>query len=592
MPRKNKIILRTGTTVPVATDFVTGEPAYHSSSGLLYVKNGAGNMAAINLTDGDKGDITVSGTGATWTIDAGVVTYAKIQNVSATDKLLGRSSAGAGAVQEIACTAAGRAILDDADATAQRTTLGLGTIATQNAEFASLTGGSINGMSVGATTRSTGAFTTLAANSTLSVSVATASQSAAIISGPGGGVLYVDYAGSGSNFYDANAHNFRTASGTRATFSIGTSRSFATGNDDKYALGSRFSATGGLVYFGAVTASASPDCQISNSGGASLLYMKDNGNVGIGNTNPGFKLDVTGTANVSSTLQLSGSASGYVAFQAPASPTSHTYTLPAVTGTAGQVLTTNGSGVLSWAAPIADGAVTYAKIQNVSSVNCLLGRAGTLEAVVAEIPCTAAGRALIADATNTVQRATLGFDTSGGITALGVGVTTTAGRGVLQLSGGIGFPATVALSTDANTLDDYEEGSWTPTLSAATTAPTVTYNADAATGRVGRYVKVGRIVHIWGRIRLASKTGGSGLVIITGLPFTPFNGTGCVNSPSVYIGLMSGWTTAGPAAGYFNAGATTITLASSAATATAGIPIANAGATADVMWSGTYETDE
>lgn len=57
------------------------------------------------------------------------VTYAKIQNVSATDKLLGRSSSGAGNVEEITCTAAGRALLDDADSSAQRTTLGLGGLA-------------------------------------------------------------------------------------------------------------------------------------------------------------------------------------------------------------------------------------------------------------------------------------------------------------------------------------------------------------------------------------------------------------------------------------------------------------------------------
>jgi hypothetical protein len=45
----------------------------------------------------------------------------------ATDRLLGRATAGAGAVEEITCTAAGRALLDDADAAAQRTTLGVGT---------------------------------------------------------------------------------------------------------------------------------------------------------------------------------------------------------------------------------------------------------------------------------------------------------------------------------------------------------------------------------------------------------------------------------------------------------------------------------
>jgi hypothetical protein len=53
------------------------------------------------------------------------VTYAKIQNVSATDKLLGRSTAGAGDVEEIACTAAGRALIAGADKFAQQTTLGI-----------------------------------------------------------------------------------------------------------------------------------------------------------------------------------------------------------------------------------------------------------------------------------------------------------------------------------------------------------------------------------------------------------------------------------------------------------------------------------
>jgi hypothetical protein len=77
------------------------------------------------LSDGDYGDITVSSTGTVMTIDNDVVTYAKMQNVSATDRLLGRVSSGAGDVEEIACTAAGRALLDDATASDQRTTLGL-----------------------------------------------------------------------------------------------------------------------------------------------------------------------------------------------------------------------------------------------------------------------------------------------------------------------------------------------------------------------------------------------------------------------------------------------------------------------------------
>ncbi len=80
------------------------------------------------------GDVTGTGTGSfAATIGNDKVTYAKMQNVSATDKLIGRSTAGAGDPEEITCTAAGRALIDDADAAAQRVTLGVVSDAAYNA---------------------------------------------------------------------------------------------------------------------------------------------------------------------------------------------------------------------------------------------------------------------------------------------------------------------------------------------------------------------------------------------------------------------------------------------------------------------------
>lgn len=103
----------------------TGNPEVNTlatlKTDLLLTGTNSGDQT-ITLT----GDVTGSGTGSfAATIANDAVTYAKMQDISATDKILGRSTAGAGNTEEITCTAAGRALIDDVAASNQRTTLGL-----------------------------------------------------------------------------------------------------------------------------------------------------------------------------------------------------------------------------------------------------------------------------------------------------------------------------------------------------------------------------------------------------------------------------------------------------------------------------------
>ena len=88
-------------------------------------------------------------------------------------------------------------------------------------------------------------------------------------------------------------------------------------------------------------------------------------------------------------------------------------------------------------------------------------------------------------------------------------------QGATSQSGtGITFPATQSASSNANTLDDYEEGTWTPTFAGETTAGTTTYLVQR-----GGYIKIGSMVTVWCDVAVNTATG-TGNVLIGGLPFT------------------------------------------------------------------------
>lgn len=87
----------------------------------------------------------------------------------------------------------------------------------------------------------------------------------------------------------------------------------------------------------------------------------------------------------------------------------------------------------------------------------------------------------------------------------------------------IAFPATQVASADANTLDDYEEGTFTPTISFAGASVGITYATQT-----GVYTKVGNVVHFKLFINLSNKGSSVGAVRIEGLPFTAAAG---IDSP-------------------------------------------------------------
>jgi hypothetical protein len=120
-------------------------------------------------------------------------------------------------------------------------------------------------------------------------------------------------------------------------------------------------------------------------------------------------------------------------------------------------------------------------------------------------------------------------------TTISVGAATPSTSGA-----GITFPATQSASTNANTLDDYEEGTWTPYFFFTTTQQsTGPYNE-------ARYVKVGQLVTLMGIVSLGTKSG-TGNLQIGNLPFVAAtqagwysgNASGIISNFTGYTGWIT-----------------------------------------------------
>ena len=260
----------------------------------------------------------------------------------------------------------------------------------------------------------------------------------------------------------------------------------------------------------------------------STINATTNGIVTIGDSVATLALQTGGTTAVaidtaqivtlSKSLALLGSSSGSVTIAAPAVAGSTTLTLPATSGTLLQ------SGTAVTVAQGGTGQTTYTDGQllignstgnTLTKATLTAGTNVTITNTAGGITIAAAGGGGSPGGSNTqVQYNNSGaFGGISGFTTDGTRVTasTTIGVGGATPStsgSGITFPATSSISTSVKTLDDYERGTWTPSLGG-----TATYGF-----RNGEYVKIGRLVFIQGNIEVSSIGTGSASTV-TGLPF-------------------------------------------------------------------------
>lgn len=183
---------------------------------------------------------------------------------------------------------------------------------------------------------------------------------------------------------------------------------------------------------------------------------------------------------------------------------------------------------------------------------------------------------------NTTQNSTAQIWNSGGTGASAISMdfpldisTSTAGQ--------IKFPATQNASSNVNTLDDYEEGAWTPAASFAGGNGDLSYSIQA-----GQYTKIGRQVTCVAYL-LFSETTASGNLSISGLPFTSSSITNLLGGFGIFTDNLA--LIVGAPVGFINTSSTTIPLSYTGTGASTTISNTNTGANALFRMSFTYFTD-
>jgi hypothetical protein len=190
-------------------------------------------------------------------------------------------------------------------------------------------------------------------------------------------------------------------------------------------------------------------------------------------------------------IDISGSTSGVTTLQATAVAGTTTVTLPAATDTLVGKATTDTLTNKTLTAPVISTIINTGTLTLPTSTDTLIGRATT---------------DTLTNKTLTSPTLTTPIST----TTLSVGNATPSASGA-----GITFPATQSASTDANTLDDYEEGTWTPAITFGGGSTGITYSFQQ-----GFYTKIGNTVTVQFRINLSSKGSSTGSAVLGGLPFS------------------------------------------------------------------------